>query len=398
MPSTPARGVLAMTVALVLAGACSPAADPEPGPSPTGATAPPGPTGPAEVATPTAPAEGATPEEPSRPAGTEPTPEGPVDVVVETVATGLEAPWDVVFDGDRALVTERDSGRILALDGGGGTSEVLRLDVDPSGEGGLLGLVADPSGEGLYAYLTTGQDNRVVRIGADGATAPVLTGIPSGRIHNGGRIAFGPDGHLYVATGDAGTPALSQDPGSLAGKILRVSPDGTVPDDNPTEGSPVYALGLRNPQGLAWTADGALYATEFGPDRDDEVNRIEPGANYGWPDVTGQAGVDGFVDPVFVRQPGEASWSGIAILDGGAIPQWEGDAFVAALRGNRLWRLSIADDGTVAEAEALLGDLGRLRQVVQAPDGSLWVLTSNRDGRGSPADDDDRIVRLGPAR
>jgi glucose/arabinose dehydrogenase len=322
-----------------------------------------------------------------------------VEIEARVIATNLEAPWEVVFADDRVFLTERDSGDVLELADDGATEVVLSLDIDPAGEGGLLGLIADPDADelGFYAFLTTAEDNRIVRVAPGGEPEPVLTGIPKARIHNGGRIAFGPDGMLYAATGDAGEPGLAQDPGSLAGKILRITADGSVPEDNPDPDSPVYASGIRNPQGLAWTADGTLYSSSFGPDRDDEVNRIEPGANYGWPEVTGEAGVEGFTDPVFVRQPPEASWSGIAALVDGAIPQWEGDLFVAALRGERLWRLALAEDGTVAESEELfVGELGRLRQAVQAPDGSLWILTSNLDGRGSPVDDDDRIVRVGP--
>jgi glucose/arabinose dehydrogenase len=226
----------------------------------------------------------------------------------------------------------------------------------------------------------------------------VLTGIPRARIHNGGRLVFGPDGMLYVGTGDAGAAESAQDPESLAGKVLRLTPEGDVPDGNPTPGSPVWSRGHRNVQGLAFDAEGSLFASEFGPDRDDEINRIEPGANYGWPVVTGEAGEEGFVDPIFVRQPAEASWSGLAVLTDGAIPQWEGDLLVAALRGERLWRLTLDDAGAIVESEELfVGELGRLREVVQAPDGALWVLTNNRDGRGDPADDDDRIIRIAPA-
>ncbi len=332
-------------------------------------------------------------------AGASPADRGEVPLELSTIASGLEAPWEIAVAGERIFLTERDSGAVLELADDGTVSEVAVLDVQAGGEGGLLGLAVDPGAEEprFYAYLTTAEDNRVVRFEPGEEPTPVLTGIPSARIHNGGRIAFGPDGLLYVATGDAGQEHLAQDPGSLAGKILRITPDGEVPDDNPIPGSPVYSLGHRNPQGLAWMPDGTLYASEFGPDRDDEVNRIGPGANYGWPAVTGQAGVEGFNDPVFVQQPPEGSWSGLAILDGGAIPQWEGDLFLASLRGQRLWRLRLGDDGEVEEAEALLvGEHGRLRQVVQGPDGALWLLTSNRDGRGSPIPEDDRILRLGP--
>lgn len=327
--------------------------------------------------------------------------EEPEEVAVEVtdVATGLEAPWDVTWLGDRALLTERDSGRLLELEDDGATRQVRTFDVDSAGEGGLLGLAVGPDDQ-LYVYLTTAGDNRVVRLDPDEDAAPevIVDAIPAAGNHNGGRIEFGPDGMLYVATGDAQQSAAAQDPSSLAGKILRVTPDGDVPDDNPTAGSPVWSLGHRNVQGLAFDAAGRLFAAEFGPDVDDEINLIEPGGNYGWPEVTGEAGVEGFVDPVLVRQPNEASWSGGTVLTDGAIPQWEGDLFVASLRGERLWRVPLGEGEVDGEPEELhVGAFGRLREVAQAPDGSLWLLTNNWDGRGSPREGDDRIVRLGPA-
>jgi glucose/arabinose dehydrogenase len=330
-----------------------------------------------------------------------PTAGGPVEVAVSDVATGLAAPWAIaITDEERVFITERDTGRVLELGDDGSTAEVRRFDVDNAGEGGLLGLVDAPDGGDLYAYLTGAQDNRVVRFDPDGDAEPdvVLDGIPKANVHNGGRIAFGPDGLLYIGTGDATRSSLAQDEGSLAGKILRVTPDGDVPDDNPIAGSPVWSLGHRNVQGLDWSADGTLYASEFGPDVDDEINPIEPGANYGWPEVTGEAGDDRFVDPIFVRQPAEASWSGLLFVSGGAIPQWAGSLLAPSLRGNRLWRIELDGDGAVAGTEELLvGEHGRLRQAVLAPDGAVWVLTNNADGRGRPAPDDDRILRLGPA-
>jgi glucose/arabinose dehydrogenase len=325
----------------------------------------------------------------------------PVEVAVTDVVTGLDAPWDLVVAADgRILVTERDTGRLLEVDEDGGTTVLRTFDVDASGEGGLLGLAVHPDdGTRIYAYLTAGQDNRVVRFGLDDDAdpEPVVTGIPKARVHNGGRLAFGPDGRLYVATGDAAEPARSADPSSLAGKILRVTADGEVPDDNPEPGSPVYSLGHRNVQGLAWDADGQLWAAELGPDVDDEINRIEPGGDHGWPEVTGAPGDDRYVDAAFVAQPPEASWSGAVVLHDGAIPQWEGELFVAALRGQRLWRFELEDGAIVDHEELLVGEHGRLRTVVVGPDGSLWALTSNRDGRGSPTDGDDRVLRLGPS-
>lgn len=332
----------------------------------------------------------------------EPESSGPVEVETSVVATDLEVPWGLAFlpSGD-ALVTERDSGRLLSVDASGNVEEVQRLPANGIGEGGLLGIALSPDYEqdGLvYAYYSTAGDNRVVRFRLGERPEPILTGIPVNSYHNGGRIAFGPDGMLYVGTGDAGDTANAQDRNSLGGKILRITPDGKVPEDNPFPGNPAYSYGHRNVQGLTWDQDGQLYASEFGQNLYDEVNRIEPGENYGWPEVEGEGGEPEYTDPISTFSTAEASPSGVEILKGGAIPQWEGDFFMAGLRGERLWRLELTPEGTVAGREQLLrGEAGRLRHVVQAPDGSLWVLTSNRDGRGFPTADDDRILRLGPA-
>ena len=327
---------------------------------------------------------------------------GSSEVEITTIATGLEVPWGLAFTPDgKALVTERDSGRLLSVDSSGNIEELQRLPSGGTGEGGLLGIALSPNYESdglIYAYYTTEEDNRVVRFRLGEDPEPILTGIPFKSYHNGGRIAFGPDGYLYVGTGDGGNPSNAQDLNSLGGKILRITSEGRVPEDNPFSGSPVYSYGHRNVEGLAWDSDGQLYASEFGQDRFDEVNRIVPGGNYGWPEVEGEGGEPEYRDPIATFTTSEASPSGATILEGGAIPQWEGDFFMAALRGQRLWRLEISHEGTATEREALLqGQAGRLRHVAQAPDGSLWVLTSNRDGRGTPAPDDDRILRIGPA-
>lgn len=327
---------------------------------------------------------------------------GPVQVETSVVATGLEAPWGLVFTPNgEALVTERDSSRLLSVDSSGNVEEIQRLPENGTGEGGLLGLALSPNYESdgyVYVYYTTDEDNRVARMREGEDPEPVLTGIPVLTYHNGGRIAFGPDGYLYVGTGDAGDTSTSQNLNSLGGKILRVTPTGDVPSDNPFSGSPIYSYGHRNVQGLAWDGSGRLYASEFGQNRYDEANIIEPGGNYGWPEVEGEGGNPNYIDPISTWTTDEASPSGVEILKGGAIPQWEGDFFMAALRGQRLYRLDLDDSGAVVGQEELLqGEAGRLRHVAQAPDGSLWILTSNRDGRGNPIPDDDRILRLGPA-
>jgi glucose/arabinose dehydrogenase len=325
-------------------------------------------------------------------------------VEVSTLATHLEVPWSFAFlPGGDALVTERDSGKLLRVSSSGEVQEIQTLPEGGSGEGGLLGVAVSPDYEDdryIYAYYTTRVDNRVVRFRMGERPEPILTGIPVNTYHDGGRIRFGPDGMLYVSTGDAGESGNSQDRNSLGGKILRVEPDGSVPPDNPFPGNPVYSYGHRNVEGLAWDSEGQLYASEFGASTWDEVNRIEAGENYGWPAVEGRGGEDqGYVDPITVWPTSEASPSGAEIMVEGAIPQWEGDLFVAALRGERLWHLELNDSGEVVDREKLLdGEVGRVRDVIQAPDGSLWVSTSNYDSYGNPvSEQDDRILRLAPA-
>jgi glucose/arabinose dehydrogenase len=312
------------------------------------------------------------------------------------VARGLEAPWSLLrLDSGSTLVSERDAGRIVEVNGSGSIREVGEVDgVVHQGEGGLLGLamLKDGDTDWLYAYETTATDNRIVRMPLRGSPGSyslgdqhvVLKGLAKAGNHDGGRIAFGPDGKLYATVGDASVPARAQDRRSLNGKILRMEPDGSVPADNPFDGSLVYSMGHRNPQGLAWDADGQLWAAEFGQDTWDEINRIRPGANYGWPTVEGIAKRDGFVDPVYQWATSDASPSGLAYVDGAL--------FMAALRGERLW---VIQPGTHARADAFFdGDFGRIRDAVPGPDGSLWILTNNTDGRGSPRDGDDTILQV----
>ncbi|HEX2286771.1 MAG TPA: PQQ-dependent sugar dehydrogenase [Mycobacterium sp.] len=309
------------------------------------------------------------------------------------LATGLDVPWGITFlpDGS-ALIAERNSGAIRHMTAPGAVNQVGTVaGVAARGEGGLMGLAS--SGQTVFAYLTTGQDNRVVRMGFDGGAiteqTPILTGIPAGSVHDGGRIAFGPDGKLYVATGETGDRALAQDRSSLGGKILRINADGSIPSDNPDPASPVWSFGHRNIQGLAWDSAGRLWATEYGANRLDELNLIQPGGNYGWPMAEGRAGTAGLIDPAMEWGVDEASPSGLAYF-GGAL-------WMACLRGERLFRIPVGGDGALGGAESLfVGQYGRLRTVVPAPDGTLWFTTSNRDGRGSARDGDDRILQFRP--
>ncbi|WP_344491439.1 PQQ-dependent sugar dehydrogenase [Glycomyces endophyticus] len=358
---------LALGLALTACGTAEP--EPQPTRSPT-----------------TAPAPSPSATAPAAPAAVLPTGEPRV------VASGLDTPWSVAFLGETALISERDDGDVLELLPDGSTRLIGTVDdVVHNGESGLLGLAVDEQGR-LYAYSTGPDGNRIERYAlagepgtlALGAGETLLDGIPAASNHDGGRLGIGPDGMLYAATGDAGNPDDAQDLDSLGGKILRMTLDGAVPADNPFPDSLVYSYGHRNPQGLAWTADGAMFAAEFGQNTWDELNVVEPGGNYGWPEVEGIAGASGFIDPVQQWNPGEASPSGIAIV--------EGTVFVANLRGEVLRAVPVADPGSATEHYP--GEYGRIRAVTAAPDGTLWFTTSNTDGRGEPAGDDDRIIAV----
>ena len=345
---------------------------------------------PAATATATTPPASATPNETpeSTPTAT------PTQVPARrTVATGLSVPWGIAFlpDGD-ALVAERDTGRILRI-GDGRRRVAMRVPGvnTGAGEGGLLGLAVSPQyvrDRLVYAYFTSSSDNRIVRFRLGGRVRTVLTGLASAGIHNGGRIAFGPDGKLYAGVGDAGNTSSSQDAGSLNGKILRMNPNGSVPSG---QSSRVWTRGHRNVQGLAWDRSGRLWASEFGQNARDEVNLIRTGRNYGWPEVEGVGPTGGgFTNPEVTWSTSEASPSGVAIIGS--------NLYVAALRGECVWRIPLRGASLGTPRRMLSGRYGRIRTVPAAPDGTMWVATSNRDGRGSPRSGDDRIVAVRVAR
>ena len=310
----------------------------------------------------------------------------------QIVMSGLEVPWGLAFlpDGG-ALVSERDKGEIIYIPGGGRKpSRVYKVEESESGgEGGLLGLAIDPEypkNGFVYAYYTAEDQNKIARFKlSDRKPTVIFDGITRGPRHNGGRLAFGPDGMLYVGTGDASEGTQSQNPRDVNGKILRLTRDGKPAPGNPTPGSPVWSMGHRNVQGLAWSADGTMYGIEFGQDTWDEVNIIQPGKNYGWPEVEGKADNPKYVNPIVQWHTDDASPSGAAI-SGNML-------YVAALKGERLWMVPLGTSSPTP-TPYLTGKYGRLRTVAIAPDGALWVMTSNRDNRGNPTSDDDRIIRF----
>jgi glucose/arabinose dehydrogenase len=370
---------LLIVLALLLAG-CGGSSEPEAGDTPA-----PDPTPPTS-STPTP--SSSTPAPSQRSSGA---PE-----VIGTVARNLEVPWGIAFLPDgTALVTERDSGRVFQV-GRGKVDQVGRVEeAEPNGEAGLLGVAVSPSyadDQRVFLYATTESDNRVFRTtfrgGRLGRLEPILTGIPRAGNHDGGRMVFGPDGMLYVSTGEAGQPDLAQDRASLGGKILRLTPNGAPAPGNPDPDSPVWTWGHRNVQGLAFDAEGHLWASEFGQDTFDELNLIEKGRNYGWPRVEGQGDEPGLQNPQVTWSTDDASPSGLAFVGG--------RLWLGALRGERLWRVDVDGRRATDEKGFFVGRYGRVRTVVAAPDGNLWVTTSNRDGRGDPTGQDDRILLVRP--
>jgi glucose/arabinose dehydrogenase len=320
---------------------------------------------------------------------------------IETVASDLTIPWEIAFLADNTLLVTERPGRLLKI---GQDKSVIPIEgVAHVGEGGLLGLALHPEfaeNNLLYLYLTSQTDksltNRVERYRLEGTTLHdrqvIIENIPGSSIHDGGRLAFGPDKLLYVTTGDAGQESLAQNRSSLAGKILRLKDDGSIPEDNPF-GSAVYSLGHRNSQGLAWDSQGRLWATEHGRSGVrsgfDEVNLIEKGQNYGWPTIEGSEMNTTLRTPA-AHSGAATTWapSGAAIVGNTLL--------FAGLRGESLYKTEISDTTLSKITPHFAGEFGRLRTVAVGPDGMLYLLTNNRDGRGTPRDGDDKIIRLDP--
>jgi glucose/arabinose dehydrogenase len=339
---------------------------------------------------------GGPPNLPTRSSTTEDN--SPPSVVASVIVSDLRVPWGIAFlpDGS-ALVTERESRRILKVELKPGPKGLLTTPVQTideaaaRGEGGLLGIAVSPeyvTDQTVFIYYTTETDNRIARLKLGEKPVPILVGIPAGGIHNGGGLHFGPDGFLYASTGEAGQPPLSQARDGLGGKILRMTRDGKPAPGNPFPDSLIWSYGHRNVQGFGWDPGKRLFAAEFGQNTWDEINLIEAGNNYGWPTVEGQARRNGLVDPIQQWSTGDASCSGLAVV---------ADVVIAAcLRGERLWLLRVNQAGKVTgqPTSALVEQYGRLRGAALSPDGSVWISTSNHDGRGNPREGDDKILRI----
>ncbi|GAA0086440.1 PQQ-dependent sugar dehydrogenase [Clostridium sp. CTA-7] len=330
---------------------------------------------------------------------------------IQVIAENLYVPWAIdISDEDKIYFTER-SGSIRIIENGKLYPQPLIKFSQPftsQGEGGLMGIALDPNySQNHYIYVMhsyiEGSEiyNRVVRLIENNNKAYIdhvlIDKIPGGRIHNGGRIKIGPDKKLYITTGDAGNAELAQDLKSTAGKILRIELDGSIPKDNPIINSPIYSFGHRNPQGLAWNSKNILYASEHGQSAHDEINIIKSGANYGWPLVQGYEESKDITVTKPLIQSGEETWapSGIAFANQGL---WKEKLLVANLRGQQLLTISLNGKGTIVKniEPWLKNEYGRLREVIQGKDGSIYITTSNRDGRGNPAISDDKILRLIP--
>ncbi|QFK70247.1 PQQ-dependent sugar dehydrogenase [Pradoshia sp. D12] len=329
---------------------------------------------------------------------------------IEVVAEGLNVPWEMVIaDDGRIFFTERP-GQIREIRNGKVREEPLLSLPAPfisEGEGGLLGLALDPefqTNHFMYTYHSYEDNgeikNRILRLVVGDNQARIdkviLDGIVGDTNHNGGRIMIGPDGMLYITAGDRYEPDLAQDKTSMGGKIFRIHLDGSIPDDNPIEGSPVYSYGHRNPQGLAWhLVTGDLFSSEHGQSAHDEINLIEAGKNYGWPIIQGDEAKEGMETPIAHSATETWAPSGMTFVSKG---EWKNQLLIANLRGVQVLKVELDESGKqVKSIESLFKDqYGRIRNIIEAPDGTLYMMTNNRDGRGNPSDKDDRIIRLIP--
>ncbi|APV43944.1 Glucose/arabinose dehydrogenase, beta-propeller fold [Dehalogenimonas formicexedens] len=314
-----------------------------------------------------------------------------------SIAENLDIPWEMVFLPDKSILLTERPGTVRFIDSNRNLQNqpiFTITDVAAIGEGGLLGATLHPQfaiNGWVYFYYTyqsgTGLANRVVRYTLHGTTfsdrTVIIEGIPGGNIHDGGRIKFGPDGLLYICVGETGNENLAQDLNSLAGKILRLTDDGTIPASNPFPDSAIYSYGHRNPEGLVWDDQGRLWETEHGASAQDEINLIEPGKNYGWPVIRGDQTAPGMTSPVLAS--GNVTWapSGLTIV--------AGSIYFAGLESQSLFKYDIS---TGKLTRYLNGSFGRLRDVVAGPDDLLYILTNNRDGRGIPLTGDDRVIRI----
>ncbi|KKQ84509.1 MAG: Quinoprotein glucose dehydrogenase [Candidatus Daviesbacteria bacterium GW2011_GWF2_38_7] len=320
---------------------------------------------------------------------------------VTQIAQNLDTPWSLVFLPDKSMLVTERVGRVRIIDAGGNLQSEPVAVIEKAkeiGEGGLLGIALHPAfsdNNSVYLYYTYSAEgentkNRVVQMTYRDKKLSdekiIVDNISGASNHNGGRIKFGPDGFLYITTGDAQNPSQAQDKASLAGKILRVPDQGNPAPDNPF-GNLVYSYGHRNPQGITWDASGQLWETEHGPSTKDEINRIEKGKNYGWPDITGDETKQGMETPVL--NSGTNTWAPSGTVF------FRNSVFFAGLRGQALFEAK-TEGGNMSPEEHFKGEFGRIRDVILGPDNMFYIATSNQDGRGLPKDTDDRIIKLNP--
>ncbi|WP_070119604.1 PQQ-dependent sugar dehydrogenase [Bacillus marinisedimentorum] len=313
----------------------------------------------------------------------------------EVLASNLDIPWDIAKTEDVFFISERN-GNITRIDSNEKREDMalnLEKEISARGEGGLLGFVLHPDYHKnqraiiYYTYQESGETlNRIVAVERKEnewvEEQELLGSIPGGRIHNGGRIAIGPDGYLYAAAGDAGEAEAAQDPSVLNGKILRIALDGSIPSENPVENSPVYSYGHRNPQGLAWSEEGTMYAAEHGQSAHDEINKIEPGKNYGWPVIQGDEQQEAMETPVF--HSGNETWAP------SGLGYYSGNLYAAGLAGRQIRRFDLKKQ----ESSVLFEGAGRIRDIFIEGDGTMYLITNNTDGRGNPDEDDDHLLKV----